>query len=167
LLTSPALLDAAGSPSRAPWREVLSTRVRLVTADTIIEGARIGTNSVPIVWRSLKLNAPNALARFKPILCDQCSQRVRAWHRRVWVANGERCAHLQCWNGLLFVNGYARLMAEEIRRRSRRYNQSSDNDHANPELRELRESAQALRVRAERLEAQLQQAGQHTAKSRI
>jgi hypothetical protein len=135
----------------------------LVTADTIIEGARMGANSVPIVWRSLKLNAPNALARFKPIFCDQCSQRVRAWHRRVWVANGERCAHLQCWNGLLFVNGYSRLMAEEIRRRPAATINRAITINANPELRELRESAQALRVRAERLEAQLQQAGQPTA----
>lgn len=49
-------------------------------------------------------------------------------------------------------------MAEDIRRRSHRDNQSSDNARANPELRELRESAQALLARAERLEVELQRA---------
>ena len=124
----------------------------------IVEGASMGANSVPIVWRSLTLNAPNLLRRFKTKFCDQCSQPVRAWNRRVWMAKGERCAHLQCWNGLLFVNGYARLMAEDIRRHPSHKNQSSANNRANPELRELRESAQALRARAERLEAALRHA---------
>jgi len=87
-----------------PWgsKKIPSARV-LVTADTIVEGASMGANSVPIVWRSLTLNAPNLLGRFKTKFCDQCSQPVRAWNRRVWMAKGERCAHLQCWNGLLFV----------------------------------------------------------------
>jgi hypothetical protein len=122
------------------------------------EGASMSANTVPFVWRSLKLSARNPLARFKTSFCDQCSQPVRAWHRRVWVANGGRCAHLQCWNGLRFVNGYSRLIAEEIRRRSRSGNQSSDHNRAHPALLELRESATALRARAERLEAELQRA---------
>jgi hypothetical protein len=137
----------------------------LVIADTIIEGASMGANSVPILWRSLKFNARNPLARFKTNFCDQCSQPVRAWHRRVWIVNAARCAHLQCWNGLLFVNGYSRLMADEIRHRSRRTNQASDNISANRELRELRESAQALRARAERLEAELQHAEELAARA--
>jgi hypothetical protein len=146
--------DRCGGGARG---EVPSTRVLIGKCRHHDEGASMSTNSVPIVWRSLKLNVRNPLARFKTRVCYQCSQPVRAWHRRIWVSKRDRCAHLQCWNGLLFVNGYARLMAEDIRR-SRRTNQSSNNNHANPELRELRESAQALRGRAERLEAELQHA---------
>lgn len=56
-------------------------------------------------------------------------------------------------------------MADEIRHRSRRTNQASDNISANRELRELRESAQALRARAERLEAELQHAEELAARA--
>jgi hypothetical protein len=57
-------------------------------------------------------------------------------------------------------------MAEDIRRHPSHKNQSSANNRANPELRELRESAQALRARAERLEAELQHAEEMAAGTR-
>jgi len=127
-----------------------------VTADTTIEGASMGANSVLSVWQSFELGARSLLAKFKTTFCDECSGPIRCWHRRVWVVKGERRAHLQCWSGQLFIRGYVQLMAEEIR--ARRSDHSTDKDPAEPELRELRASAQALRERAERLEAQLQHA---------
>jgi len=118
----------------------------------------MGANSLVTVWRSINLGACNMLAKFKTTFCDECSQPVRCWHRRVWEANGTRCVHRQCWNGQLFVKGYVQVMAEEIR--TRRRNRATSNSPADAELRELRASAQALRERAERLEAQLQRAEQ-------
>jgi len=116
----------------------------------------MGANSILTVWPSFELSAHTLLAKFKTTFCEECSRPIRCWHRRIWVVKGERCAHLQCWNGQLFIKGYVQLMAEEIR--ARRRDHSTDKDPAEPELRELRVSAQALRERAERLEAQLQHA---------
>jgi hypothetical protein len=138
-----------------------------VTADTIIAGASVGANSVLAIWRSFNPGARNLLARFKTTPCDECSRPVRWWNRRIWVVNGERCAHLQCWNGQLFLKAYVQLMAEEIRLTAGRRTQPGDNDAADTELRELRASARALRERAERLEAQLQQAEELAAKMHI
>jgi hypothetical protein len=115
----------------------------------------MGANSV---WQSFNLGARNLLTPFKTTLCDECSRPVRFWSRRVWVVDGKRCAHLQCWSGQIFVKGYVHVMAEEIR--NKRRSQSAHNDSTEPELRELRVSAQALRERAERLEQELLRAGE-------
>jgi hypothetical protein len=116
----------------------------------------MGANSLVAVWRSINLGVRYMLAKFKTTFCDECSQPVRRWHRRVWVVNGTRCVHRQCWNGQLFIKGYVQVMAEEIR--TRRRNRATSNGPAHAELYELRASARALSERAERLEAQLQRA---------
>lgn len=128
-------------------------------------GASRRANFVLNAWRFLE-GARDVLWRVRTTSCDECSQPIHWWNRRVWVVNGERCAHLQCWNGQLFLKAYVQRMAEEIRHSAKRRAQPSDNDCANPELRELRLSARALRERVERVEAQLQQAEELAAKMR-
>jgi hypothetical protein len=107
------------------------------------------------------------LARIRTIPCDECSQPIRWWNRRIWVVKGERCAHLQCWKGQQFLKEYVQLVAEEIRHSAPLHGQPSDNNSIDSELRELRAYARALRARVERLEAQLQQAEELAAKMRI
>ena len=131
-----------------------------------IAGAGRRANFILTAWRSLDLGAGDVLGRIRTTSCDECSRPIHWWNRRVWVVNGERCAHLQCWNGQLFLKAYVQLMAEEIRHSAQRRAQPSDNDSADPELRELRASARALRERVERIEAQLQQAEELAAKMR-
>lgn len=106
------------------------------------------------------------LARLRTTPCDECARPIRWWNRRVWAVNRERCTHLQCWNGQLFLKAYVQLMSEEIRHSARVLGQSSDNDSADAALHELRASARTLRQRVERLEAQLQQAEEVAAKMR-
>ena len=129
-------------------------------------GASRRANFVLNAWRFLELGARDVVCRIRTTPCDECSQPIHWWNRRVWVVNGERCAHLQCWNGQLFLKAYVQRMAEEIRHSAQRRAQSSDNDCAYPELRELRSSARAIRERVERVEAQLQQAEELAAKMR-
>jgi hypothetical protein len=115
-------------------------------------------NVIAVGRLSLNLGARHVLARVRTTPCDECSQPIRWWHRRVWLVNGDRCMHLQCWKGQVFLNEYIQLMAEELRHSAPRRSTSSDNGFADDELQELRASARTLRERVERLEAQLQQA---------
>jgi len=75
----------------------------------------------------------------------------------VWVIGTERCAHLECWKGQVFLKSYVQLIAEESRV-SARHDESEDSNSPEAELRELRASARALRQTAERLETQLRHA---------
>ena len=137
-----------------------------MTQDSIL-GADKGANAVLAAWRSLEEGARDVLARLRTTSCDECSQPIRWWNRRVWVVSHERCAHLKCWNGQLFLKAYVQRMAEEIRHSAQSRGQPSDNDPAATELGELLTFARALRERVERLEAQLQQAEELSAKMRI
>ena len=60
-----------------------------------------------------RLGTGDVLARVRTIPCDECLQPIRWWNRRIWLIHGERCAHLQCWKGHLFLKA---LVAGEIRR---------------------------------------------------
>jgi hypothetical protein len=104
--------------------------------------------------------------RYRTISCDECAQPIRWWHRRIWIAPDERCAHLQCWNGQQFLKTYVQLMSEELRHSPEPPVHTGDRDSSDTELHELRASARALRQRVERLEAQLQQAEELAAKTR-
>jgi hypothetical protein len=53
------------------------------------------------------------LARVRAVRCNECSRPIRWWNHRVNLADGERYAHLACWNGHLFLNA---LVADEIKR---------------------------------------------------
>jgi len=122
--------------------------------------------------RSIKLGTRDVLARVRTIPCDECLQPIRWWNRRIWLVDGERCAHLQCWKGQLFLKALvadeirrSQLMADEIPRSPRRRSQPSDNGSVDNELQELHASARAPLGRVERLEAQLQQAQESAAKT--
>jgi hypothetical protein len=138
-----------------------------VTQDSIIAGVNMGANSVMTAWRSFAVSAHNVMAQFRATPCDQCSEPIRWWNRRVWLAEGERCAHPQCWNGQLFLKSYVQFMAEEIRLSAEGDSKPCDGDLGDTELRQLRASARALRERAERLEAQLRQAEKLAATMRL
>jgi hypothetical protein len=125
-----------------------------------------GPNVILSAWRSRNLGARDVLARVRATPCDECSQPIRWWNRRVWVVNGQRCAHLRCWRGQLLLKAHVQFMAGEIGR-SAHVAQPSADISAYIELRALRASAQALRERVERLAAQLQQAEELTAKTSV
>ena len=61
---------------------------------------------------SQRLETREVLARFRTIQCCECPQPIRWWGRRIWRADGERCAHLKCWQGLLFFKAF---VADQIR----------------------------------------------------
>jgi cytoskeletal protein CcmA (bactofilin family) len=54
----------------------------------------------------------DVLARVRTIPCAECLQPIRWWNRRIWLVDGERCAHLQCWKSRLFFKA---LVADQIR----------------------------------------------------
>ena len=135
--------------------------------DYSIAGAARGANAITAVWRSLELGARDMFARFKATSCDECSHPIRWWNRRVWMASREQCAHLQCWNGRLFLKAYIQLMSEEIRHSAQRRRRAPAKSSADAELHELRLFASALRERVERVEAQLQQAKELAVKTPI
>jgi hypothetical protein len=139
----------------------------LIVTEDSIAGAGRGAIDIPAAWRSLGLSAHVVLARFRTNSCDECTRPIRWWNRRVWVVNDERCIHLQCWSGRLFLKAYVRLVSDEIRHFAQFRGRSSDNDSADTELRELRAFARALHQRVERIEAQLQEAEALAAKMRI
>jgi ribosomal protein S19 len=132
-----------------------------------IADAGKGAIVILAAWRLFDLNAHGVLARLRTISCDECTQPIRWWHRRVWIAPHERCVHLQCWNGQQFLKTYVQLMSEELRHSPGSPAHTDDLDSSDTELRELRASARTLRQRVERLEAQLQQAEELAAKTRI
>jgi hypothetical protein len=126
-----------------------------------------GAIAILAAWRLFDLNARGVLARLGTISCDECTLPIRWWHRRVWIAPHERCAHLQCWNSQQFLKTYVQLMSEELRHSPESPAHTGDRDSSDTELHELRVSARALRQRLERLEAQLQQAEELAVKTRI
>jgi hypothetical protein len=135
--------------------------------DHSITGAGRSAHAITAAWRSLELGAHGLFARFRAASCDECSHPIRWWNRRVWVASREQCAHLQCWNGRLFLKRYVQLMSEEIRQAAQRRRRPPAKSSADAELRELRLFARALRERVERVEAQLQQAEELAARTPI
>ena len=60
----------------------------------------------------MSLGIGDALARVRTVPCNECLRVIRWWNRRVWLADSERYAHLQCWEGQLFFKA---LVAEHIR----------------------------------------------------
>jgi outer membrane protein OmpA-like peptidoglycan-associated protein len=52
--------------------------------------------------RSLKVRTRNLLARVRTDRCSDCLLAIHWWNRRVWLADTNRCVHLQCWKGELF-----------------------------------------------------------------
>jgi uncharacterized membrane protein len=104
----------------------------------------------------------NALTRVKAISCDECSQPIHWWNRRVWLVKHERCAHLQCWNGRQFLHTYVQLMSDGSGN-----SQPRDNGAANAELGELRTRVQSLRESLDRLERRLQEAEKFAAKNGV
>jgi hypothetical protein len=137
-----------------------------VTPNPIADAGK-GAIAILAAWRFFDLNVRDMLGRLRTISCDECSRPIRWWNRRVWVADHERCAHLQCWNGQQFLKAYVQLMSEELRHSPEPAAHARDRDSSDTELRELRAYARALRQRVERLEAQLQQAEELAAKTRI
>jgi hypothetical protein len=106
------------------------------------------------------------MARFMTVPCAECCQPIHWWNRRVWLVDGDRCAHRHCWKGQLFLKAYVDLMAEEIRQTAAPRLESHKDESTESQLQELRAFARALRHRVERLEAQLQQAEELAAKMR-
>jgi hypothetical protein len=139
----------------------------VVSQDTGIADSDVKANSSLAVWRSLGQRMRNMLAQFRTILCDECSQPIHWWNRRVWAIDGEGCAHPQCWNGRQFLKSYVQLTAEEMRISAASTLQPDNNEPGNSELQQLRTAARVLRERAERLEAQLREAEILVAKIRI
>jgi hypothetical protein len=74
-----------------------------------ISGARVVLGA----WRSINLRARHLLARIRKDRCYDCLRPIRWWNRRVWLADGERWVHLQCWRDELFFKA---LVADQIRR---------------------------------------------------
>jgi hypothetical protein len=109
-----------------------------------------------------RLGTRDALARVWTMPCDECLQPIRWWNRRIWLVDGERCAHLNCWKGYLFFKTLVadqirglQLMAGEIPRSPRYRSQPSDNGSAENEPQKLHASARAPDERVGWLEAQL------------
>ena len=138
-----------------------------MTEDSIA-GAGRGTNAILAAWRSLDLGGRAVMARLRTTSCDECARPIRWWNRRIWAVDRERCTHLKCWNGQQFIRAYVQLMSEEIRHSAQAHGQPIDNDDStDAALRELRAAARTLRERAERMEAQLQQAEEVAVKMRV
>jgi len=72
-----------------------------------------GANVILDAWRFINLGTRDLFARVITVRCDECLRPIRWWNRRVWLGDHERCAHLQCFNGQLFLRA---LVADEIRR---------------------------------------------------
>src|SRR5215470_11686737 len=103
-----------------------------------------GANTNLTAGRSFSQRAHDLLVWFNTIYCDECSQPIRWWNRRVWLVEEGGCAHLQCWHGQLFSKAYVQLVAEEIQLFAPEAAQPKANGLARRELRQLRESARAL-----------------------
>jgi hypothetical protein len=123
-----------------------------------IASADPGPSANPGRGQYLVRGAREALARLKTNFCDECSQPIRWWNRRVWLEEGKRCAHRHCWSGQRFLKDYVQLMSAEIRHSTGRQDDSGASAPADSQLSELRAFARTLRERVERLEGQLRQA---------
>jgi hypothetical protein len=71
-----------------------------------------GANIVLSACRSISLSTSDVLARLRTLRCDECMRTIPWWSRRVWL-DDERCSHLQCFQGQLFLKAF---VADEIRR---------------------------------------------------
>jgi hypothetical protein len=123
--------------------------------------------------RSINLGALDVLPRVSSTLCTECHRPIRWWNRRIWLVDGESCAHAHCWEGKLFLKAFvadevrrSRLMADEIRHRrvmaddippprQRQFNRTDSSVHN--ELKGAGESARLPSEVVERVTAQLQQ----------
>lgn len=147
-----------------------------------IMSRRNGADVVLAAWRSLNAGTRDLLARARPIVCHECLHPIRWWNRRIWLADGDRYAHLRCWKGHLFLKALvanevrrSQLMADEMRdsqpmgdevpRPSRRRSQDGDNGSAINGLHQV-DSSGTPREAVERLEAQQQNAEGRAAKTR-
>jgi hypothetical protein len=72
-----------------------------------------GVNVILDAWRLINLGTHELVARVITVRCNECLRPIRWWNRRVWLVANERCAHLHCFNGQLFLRA---LVADEIRR---------------------------------------------------
>jgi hypothetical protein len=95
------LLNGARS---APPTRVFVTQDSNMRLTSVVIGA----------WRSINLRARLGLASVRTDRCYDCSRAIRWWNRRVWLVDGERWVHLQCWKGeLVFkavVAGHIRFL---------------------------------------------------------
>jgi hypothetical protein len=115
--------------------------------------------------RFINLRTRDALARIRTVRCDECLRVLRWWNRRVWLVDGERCAHLECFKSRLFLKALVadeirrwQLMAEEIPPSRQLRSQPGDNGSPDNGLRNLDTSATGMREPVERLEVPRQQA---------
>jgi cytoskeletal protein CcmA (bactofilin family) len=120
-------------------------------------------NVISSACRSITLSARPVVARLRTVPCGECSRPIRCWNGRIWLLNGARWAHLQCWQRLLFFERHIQLMADEIRHRQIKVDeflpspqpQSQPSDYpANNKVRYPVASATALGQPVERLEVQ-------------
>jgi hypothetical protein len=72
-------------------------------------------NIVSSAWRSITLSARPMIARLRTVPCVECARPIRVWDARIWLIEGERWAHSQCWKRRLFFEGYMQSTADEIR----------------------------------------------------
>jgi hypothetical protein len=116
------------------------------------------------------------IARLRTVPCDECSRPIRAWDGRIWLIEGERWAHSQCWKRRLFFERYMESMADEIRGQIKVNEfppspqscfQPSDDASANHELRSAVTPATAPREPVDQLGARQQQAEELTARTRV
>jgi hypothetical protein len=117
-------------------------------------------------WRSINLRARHVLARVRTDRCYDCLRAIRWWNRRVWLVDGERWVHLQCWKGELF---FKELVAGQIRCSQAVADENSElspNRSAENELQELPASA-AQREQAQRLIILLQRAEEPAPTTRV
>lgn len=124
-----------------------------------------GSNVILGAWRSISRRTRHVLARVRTDTCHNCSRAIHWWNRRVRL-DGERCAHLRCWKGELFLNA---LVAEHIRSAQAEAHQNSalpQNHLAENELREPHCSA-APRVQSEQVIILLQPADELAPATRI
>jgi hypothetical protein len=131
----------------------------------IILSARRSTNSV----------TRYVLARVRSVCCDECSQPIRWWNRRVWLVDRESYAHLRCFEGYLFCKEFVEdairsaqlIVADQIQAPSRSCSEPSDNGSVNNELQNPDAPVTVMREPAERLKGQQQQTEEPAAKTRL
>jgi hypothetical protein len=140
------------------------TRV-FVTQDSNMRPSN-GASVVLGAWRSINLRARHLLVRVGTDRCYDCLRAIRWWNRRVWLADGERWVHLQCWRDELFFKA---LVADQIRGAKVQADENFEllqNRSAENELEELPASA-AQREKVERLAILLRPSEEVVAKTRV
>lgn len=123
------------------------------------DGARI----ILSAWRSISLSTYYVLARLSTVRCYECLRPIRWWNRRVWL-DDERCSHLQCSEGRLFLRALvagqiqrSQLISNEVPPDPRGGSHLSNSGSSDNELPNL-DTATAQDEAVERLEPQQQHA---------